>query len=60
MLALGGAGVGRRSMLLNLIRLCIYKSRSKCFALDQMMLCTVSISNVPIMIDIRKLLKWLR
>ena len=54
MSALGGAGVGRRNMLLTLVGLCIYKSSSRYFVLDQIMLCTVLISEVSIMTDIRK------
>lgn len=48
MSALGGA-----------VGLCIYKSSSKYFTLDQMMMCTVFISEVPIMTKIEKQLRWL-
>ena len=59
MSAIGGAGVGHRNMLRIQVGLCIYKSSSKDFALDQMRLCTVFISEVPIMTDIGKQLQWL-
>ena len=58
MSALGGAGVGRHNMLPALVGLCIYKRSSKYFTLDQMVLCTVFISEVPIMTDLGKQLQW--